>query len=113
GGVTYGYKSAVTVAGSALVDGRASVSLTAADKAGNTGTGSAAVTVDSTVTGAVVVNTTPSDPGYLKAGNNYVLYANAADTGALSTVTADLSAVTSGATAVALSACTSSCTFNG
>jgi len=116
GGVTYGYKSAATVAGSALVDGSASVSLTAADKAGNTGTGSASVTVDSTVptvTGAVVVNTTPSDPGYLKAGNNYVLYANAADTGALSTVTADLSAVTSGATAVALSACTSSCTFNG
>ena len=116
GGVTYGYKSAATTAGSAIADGSASVSLTAADKAGNTGAGSASVTVDSTVpavTGAVVVNTTPSDPGYLKPGNNYVLYANAADTGGLATVTADLSALTSGQTAVALSACTTTCTFNG
>src|SRR6185312_11008207 len=116
GGVTYGYKSAATTAGSAIADGSASVSLTAADKAGNTGAGSASVTIDSTapaVTAAIVVNTTPSDPGYLKPGNNYVLYANAADTGGLATVTADLSALTSGQTAAALSACTTSCTFNG
>jgi len=116
GGVTYGYKSAATTAGSAIADGSTSVSLTAADKAGNTATGSANATIDSTaptVTGAVVVNTTPSDPGYLKPGNSYVLYANAADTGSLSTVTADLSALTAGGTAVALSACTTTCTFNG
>jgi len=116
GGVTYGYKSAATTAGSALADGSTSASLTAADKAGNTATGSASATIDSTaptVTGAVVVNTTPSDPGYLKPGNSYVLYANAADTGSLSTVTADLSALTAGGTAVALSACTTTCTFNG
>jgi hypothetical protein len=116
GGVTYGYKSAATTAGSAIADGSATVSLAAADKAGNTATGSAGVTIDSTVptvTGAVVVNTTPSDPGYLKAGNNYIVYANAADTAGLSTVTADLSALTSGGTAIALSACTSSCTYNG
>jgi hypothetical protein len=116
GGVTYGYKSAATTAGSAIADGSTSVSLTAADKAGNTAGGSASATIDSTaptVTGAVVVNTTPSDPGYLKPGNSYVLYANAADTGSLSTVTADLSALTAGGTAVALSACTTTCTFNG
>lgn len=116
GGVSYGYKSAATTAGSAIADGSASVGLTAADKAGNTATGAASVTIDSTVptvTGAVVVNTTPSDPGYLKPGNNYVLYANAADTGGLATVTADLSALTSGQTAAALSACTTTCTFNG
>jgi hypothetical protein len=116
GGVTYGYKSAATTAGSAIADGSTSVSLTAADKAGNTASGSASATIDSTaptVTGAVVVNTTPSDPGYLKPGNSYVLYANAADTGSLSTVTADLSALTAGGTAVALSACTTTCTFNG
>ena len=116
GGVTYGYKSAATTAGSALADGSTSASLTAADKAGNTATGSASATIDSTaptVIGAVVVNTTPSDPGYLKPGNSYVLYANAADTGSLSTVTADLSALTAGGTAVALSACTTTCTFNG
>src|SRR6185437_5833427 len=116
GGVTYGHKSAATTAGSAIADGSASVSLTAADKAGNTGAGSASVTIDSTapaVTAAIVVNTTPSDPGYLKPGNHYVLYANAADTGGLATVTADLSALTSGQTAAALSACTTSYTFNG
>lgn len=116
GGVTYGFKSAVTVAGSAITDGSASVSLSAADKAGNTAAGSASATVDSTpptVTAAVVVNTTPSDAGYLKPGNNYVVYANAADTAGLSTVTADVSALTSGQTAVAMSACTTSCTYGG
>ena len=116
GGVTYGYKSVATAAGSAIADGSASVSLTAADKAGNTGTGSASATIDSTpptVTGAVAVNTTPSDPGYLKPGNNYVVYANASDTAGLSTVTADLSALTAGQTAAALSACSTSCTYNG
>ena len=116
GGVSYGYKSVATTAGSAIADGSASVSLTASDKAGNTGTGSASATIDSTVptvTGAVVVNTTPSDPGSLKPGNSYILYANAADTGGLSTVTADLSALTAGGTAVTLSACASTCTFNG
>src|SRR6185437_16168854 len=40
-------------------------------------------------------------------------YANAADTAGLATVTADVSALTSGQTAVALSACTTTCTFNG
>lgn len=116
GGVTYGYKSAVTVAGSAIADGSASVSLTASDKAGNTATGSASATVDSTaptVTGAVVVNGSPSAVGYLKPGNNYVVYANTGDTAGLATVTADVSALTAGQTAVALSACTTSCTYGG
>ena len=116
GGVTYTYKSAATTAGAAIADGSASVSLVAADKAGNSATGSASTTVDSTVptvTGAIVVNTTPSDAGYLKPGNNYVVYANAGDTGGLATVTTDVSALTAGQTAVALSACTTSCTYGG
>src|SRR5436190_4479212 len=116
GGVTYGYKSAVTVAGSAIADGSASLGLTAAVKAGNTAAGSASVTIDSTVptvTGAVIVNTSPSDAGYLKHGNNYIVYANAADTAGLAAVTADVSALTAGGTAVALSACTTSCTYGG
>jgi hypothetical protein len=116
GGVTYGFKSAATGAGPAIADGSASVSLSAADKAGNTAGGSASVTVDSTpptVTGAVVVNTSPSDAGYLKPGNNYTVYANAADTAGLGPVTADVSALTSGQTAVAMSACTTSCTYGG
>jgi len=116
GGVTYGFKSAATVAGSAIADGGASVSLSAADKAGNTAGGSASATIDSTpptVTGAVVVNSSPSDTGYVKPGNSYVVYANAADTAGLSTLTADVSALTTGQTALALSACTTSCTFGG
>jgi hypothetical protein len=116
GGVTYAYKSAATTAGSAIADGSASVSLTAADKAGNTAAGSATATIDSTVpavTGAVVVNTTPSDAGYVKPGNNYVVYANASDAGGVVTVTTDVSALTAGQTALALSACTTSCTYGG
>ncbi len=116
GGVTYAYKSAATTAGSAIADGSASVSLTAADKAGNTAAGSATATIDSTVpavTGAMVVNTTPSDAGYVKPGNNYVVYANASDAGGVVTVTTDVSALTAGQTALALSACTTSCTYGG
>jgi hypothetical protein len=116
GGVSYTYKSAAATAGSALADGSAPVSLTAADKAGNSAAGSASATVDSTapaVTGATIVNTSPSDAGYLKPGNNYVVYANASDAGGLATVTADVSALTAGQTALALSACTTSCTYGG
>jgi hypothetical protein len=115
GGVTYGYKSAATVAGSALSDGGVSIGLSAADKAGNATAGSASATVDSappSVTSAVIVNTTPSTPGYLKPGNSYVVYANAPASG-IGTVTADVSALTAGGTAVALTACTSSCTYGG
>ena len=120
GGVRYAYKSASATAGSAIADGVVSIGVTASDRAGNTAVGSAAATVDSTapaVTGAVIVNTTPSDPGYVKPGNNYVVYANAADAGSpasgIGTVTVDVSALTAGQTAVALSACTTSCTYGG
>jgi hypothetical protein len=120
GGVKYSYKSAAATAGSAIADGGVSVSLTASDKAGNTAGGSASASVDSTapsVTGAIIVNTTPSDPGYLKPGNNFIVYANAADAGSpasgIGTVTADVSALISGGTAVALSACSTSCTYGG
>jgi hypothetical protein len=120
GGVRYTYKSAATTAGSAIADGAVSVGVTASDKAGNTAGGSAAATVDSAapaVTGAVIVNSSPVDAGYLKPGNNYVVYASAVDTGSpasgIGTVTADVSALTAGGTAVALSACTTSCTYGG
>jgi hypothetical protein len=120
GGVRYAYKSAATTAGPAIADGAVSVSVTASDKAGNTAGGSAAATVDSTVpavTGAVIVNSSPSDAGYLKPGNNYVVYASAVDAGSpasgIGTVTADVSALTAGQTALALSACTTSCTYGG
>ncbi len=120
GGVRYAYKSAAATAGPAIADGPVSVGVTASDKAGNAAGRSAAATVDSTapaVTGAVLVNTAPSDPGYVKPGNSYVVYANAADAGSpasgIGTVTADVTALTAGQTALALSACTTSCTYGG
>jgi hypothetical protein len=120
GGVRYSYKSAATTAGPAIADGPVSVGVTASDKAGNRAGGSAAATIDSTapaVTGAVIVNSSPVDAGYLKPGNTYVVYANAVDSGSpasgIGTVTADVSALTAGGTAVALSACTTSCTYGG
>jgi hypothetical protein len=120
GGVRYSYKSAATPAGPAVADGGAVVGLTVTDRAGNTGTGTATATVDSavpSVTGAVVVNSSPSDAGYLKPGNTYVVYANAVDAGSpaggIGTITADVSGLTAGATAVTLSACTTSCTQGG
>jgi hypothetical protein len=116
GGVTYGYKSASVTAGSALADGSASFSVTASDVAANSGTMSGTATVDSTspvVSAAVVANSSPSDAGFVKPGAAYLVYANASDTAGLSTVTADVSALTSGQTALTLSACTSSCTVGG
>jgi hypothetical protein len=114
GGVTYTYKSASLTA-SSLADGGKSFSLTATDPAANAQTTSFTATADSTsptVTAAVVVNTTPSLVGYTKPGGAYVVYANAADTN-VSTVAANVSGLTSGQTALTLSACSSGCTQGG
>jgi len=116
GGVTYGYKSASVTAGPAIADGSAGFSVTATDVAANTATSSYTATVDSTapaVSAAAVVNSSPSDAGFVKPGAAYLVYANASDAGGFGTVTADVSALTSGQTALALSACTSSCTVGG
>ncbi len=48
GGVTYGYKSAVTTAGSPVAQGALSFPVTATDKAGGTGTFTVSGTVDNT-----------------------------------------------------------------
>jgi hypothetical protein len=120
GGVTYGYKSAVTTAESSLAEGTFSVPVTATDKAGGTGSITAAGSVDNTaasVTAAAVVTSATSSAGYLKPGGTYLVYANASDGGApasgIATVKADVSAITAGQTALSLSACTSSCTIGG
>jgi hypothetical protein len=115
GGVTYTYKSVALIAGAALPDGSKSFTVAATDAAGNTASSAYSATSDSTspaVTAAVVVNTTPSVVGYAKPGGAYVVYANTTD-GNISTVTANVSSLTAGQTALALSACTSSCTQGG
>jgi len=120
GGVTYGFKSAVTTAGSSVTQGAFSFPVTATDKAGGTGSFTASGTVDNTapaVSAAAVVSTSSSTPGFIKSGGSYIVYANAADGGApasgISTVKADVSGATAGQTALSLSACTSSCTIAG
>jgi hypothetical protein len=116
GGVTYAYKSAALTAGSGVADGSKGVSVTATDPAMNAATFSFTATADSTsptVTGAVVVNSAPSDVGFVRPGANYVVYANASDGGGFGTVTADVSAITAGQTALTLSACSTGCTQGG
>src|SRR4029079_889261 len=116
GGVTYGYKSATTVVGSRLAAGAVSCSVTPTDGGGSTATGNYSVTVDNTaptVSAAVVSTSATSTPGFLKQGGTYNIYANSADGGAINAVTANVSGLTAGQTAVALTACTSSCTVGG
>ncbi len=116
GGVTYTYKSAATVAGSPVSEGTKSFSITSTDIAANATTGSYSVIVDDTaptVTAGAIVTSASSTAGFIKQGGAYVVYANAADTGAMSTVKANVSGITAGQTALALSACTSSCTIGG
>ena len=120
GGVTYGYKSAVTTAGSPVTQGALSFPVTATDNAGGTGTFTVSGTVDNTaptVSAATVLTSGSTTPGFVKLGGTYIVYANAVDGGApasgISTVKTDVSALTAGQTALALSACTSSCTVAG
>ena len=73
------------------------------------GTITVAASVDTTaptVSAAVVAKSTGNAVGYIHQGGTYYVYANATDSGAcvsgVATVTADVSAVTTGATATAL-----------
>jgi hypothetical protein len=117
GGVTYGYKSAALTASTPLAEGSVGFVLTLTDKAGNGTSQGYSVTVDdtpATVTVSVIAPTTTNAAGWLGQGAAYRVYANATDAGSgVSTLTADVSSITSGTTALALPACTSSCTVNG
>jgi hypothetical protein len=116
GGVTYAYKSASQTAGGAIAQGSTPFSVTATDKAANATTGSYSVTVDSTgpaMSGVAVANTTTSTPGLIKKSGAYIVYANASDSVGVTTVKANVSTITSGQTALALSACASACTVGG
>jgi hypothetical protein len=66
--------------------------------------------------GASVIAHSSKGPG-LGAGRTYNVYANVTDSGnpasGVSTVTANVSSITSGSTAVALTSCSSSCTVGG
>lgn len=116
GGVTYTYKSATVTAGASIADGSQSFSLTATDAASNSATANFTATADSTapvITAAVVANSSPSTVGFVRPSGTYILYASASDAGGIATVTANVSNLTAGQTALALTACTTGCTVGG
>jgi Bacterial Ig-like domain/Chitobiase/beta-hexosaminidase C-terminal domain len=110
--------SAQTTSIGLTTDGLYTVKYFSVDNAGNseavkTGTQIRIDKTAPTVDSAVVANTTSNNPG-LKRTAAYVVYANASDNlSGVSTVTANVSALTSGQTAVTLSACASACTIAG
>jgi hypothetical protein len=118
GGHTYGFKSAQQTASNPLTEGSKAFTISAADSLGNASTqGGFSVQVDNTGPSvstviAATVGTSPS--GFVKQNSGYRVYANVTDlpSGAgnssgvdASTITANVSTVTTGATAVALTSC--------
>jgi hypothetical protein len=115
-GVTYAYKSAQLTAGAGLAAGSVSYTVTGKDVANNTGTANGfSVTVDNTAPTASAAAAAHAFAGaLLKQNGSYWVYANATDAGSgIDTVSADVSNITTGQTAVALTACASSCTVGG
>ena len=107
-GKTYAYSSAAITADAGLAQGTVSYSVWGSDNTGNTGTpASFSATVDSTsptVSATVVATSGASATGWVKQGGSYVVYASASDGGApasgIATVTANVSALTAGQTAL-------------
>src|SRR5437763_2546504 len=117
GGVPCGYRSATLTANSGLTNG-ASISFTVTPKDAANNTGSAqtySVTVDTTLPTALASVAAHATAGArIKASGTYYVYANAGDAGSgVDTVTANVNTLTAGQTAVALTACSSSCTVAG
>jgi hypothetical protein len=100
-------------------DGSYTVEVRATDNASNVQSPVASQTfaLDSTapvVGTSVIAATTGTGPaGFVKQGSGYYVYADASDAGGVTAVSADVSTVTSGQTAVSLPACTSGCTVDG
>jgi hypothetical protein len=117
GGVTYGYKSATLTTDATLAAGARTFSVTGVDRVGNSGSASGLpVSVDNTVpaVSASVIASSVGGAGWIKQGGTYYVYANASDPGAgIFTLKANVSSITSGQTAVSLTACTSSCSVGG
>jgi hypothetical protein len=122
GGTTYGYVSATQTANNPLSEGSQGFSVSTADNLGTSRTVSTfSATVDNTnptVSASAITpvsGSTPTGaPGWVKQGGTYRIYANASDASAgINTVTADASAITTGATAVSLTTCSTNCTVGG
>ncbi len=110
GATTYGFRSSVLTVDGSTAQGTTTFTVTATDGAGNTTTPAATnVIVDNTaptVTALTVYKAAGGTAGFIRQAGTYYLYANVADTGggALQTVTADASSLTTGQTAIAMTA---------
>jgi hypothetical protein len=117
GGVTYAYKSANKNADSTVVPGAVSYTLALVDKANNSSTGNGSGTADNTApvfTGAAVATTATNVAGYLGQNRTYIVHGTASDAySGLSTLTGKVNALTTGQTALPLTACSSSCSASG
>lgn len=108
GAATYNYRSASLTA-SAVAAGTKSYTVTAVDNATNSsGAQPFSVVVDGTpptISGSVVASTTDTTSGgYVRTNGSYYVYSNVSDpTAGVATVTANVSSLTSGATATTLS----------
>jgi hypothetical protein len=100
-------------------DGSYTVSSRATDNASNlqSPVTTRTFTIDTTapvVSASAIASTSGTGaPGFAKQNTGYNVYADVADTNGVASVTANVSAVTTGQTAVALSACVSGCTVGG
>ena len=121
GGTTYTWSSAPITADAGLTQGTTSFTVSGTDNSSNTGTPTSfSVIADNTsptVSAGVIVASATSGVGYVRQGGTYVVYASASDAGSpasgIATVTADVSALNAGVTALSLPKCTSSCTIGG
>jgi hypothetical protein len=121
----YAYQSAQLTADAVLSEGNKLYSVSASDNLGTSSTSSGAnVQVDNTAptVATVIANTTTNQPGWLRQGGGYRVYANVTELPAgpgassglnASSITANVSAVTTGQTAVALTTTGCPCTIGG
>ena len=121
----YAYQSAQLTADVVLSEGNKLYSVSGADNLGTSASSTGAnVQVDNTAptVAAVIANTTTNEPGWLAQGSGYRVYANVTElpsgSGASSgvnaaSITANVSNVTTGQTAVALTTSGCPCTIGG
>ena len=124
-GSAYAYQSAQLTADAVLAEGNKLYSISASDNLGTSASSSGAnVQVDNTApsVSTVVANTTTNQPGWLRQGGTYRVYANVTELPAgpgassglnASSITANVSNVTTGQTAVPLTTSGCPCTIGG
>ena len=117
GAVTYGYVSTTVTADNSLTAGSKSFTVDALDNAGNnSGPLPYSATVQTAapvISASTVAPTATSVAGWVAQGGAYAVYANVTDASGMSSLTANVSSITSGGTALNLAHCSSGCTIGG